>query len=717
MGGLAFAVLVAGLGVASFDDSSISAATVADIKTATVFIKVESDQLSKSGSGFVVQADDKATYVVTNHHVIGATVSLDAGGADRRNARTITLKNPRTTVIFRSGTRQEQSLPAEVLAADETSDLAVLKVGPVKGVKPIPFSQSAEVVETMPIYTFGFPYGSALSVAKGNPAITVGKGTVSSIRLNDAGDVGMVQLDGSMNPGNSGGPVVDIKGRLVGVAVATIRNSSGIGFAVPAAELQKVMQGRPGVVKLKPGKRSDGKAIAQIELAVVDPFRRIKSVTLHYAPFEAKPGTKLESIGSLEKLPGTRKLALTLEKLQAKGEFALSGAAVDQEFLVQTVYVLDDGKTVAAKVARAPFATEWEEEAVSPPAGAVGGGGGAGGGASRETGIVQARVLGGSLGDRVFKDEAPKDGRLIGFEVSMSNSRIRPIQGIRPIYRTPKGEVFGEQFGAASGQTESVKAKAGYAVGAITGKLGLRFDGFSVTFMRIRPDGLDTHDVYQSEWIGMQRPGAMAKVTSDGAAVLGVAGKTRGNEVSGLGLLVMAPKRGNSGPAEKQAPADGNQPGSNETKILGGGFDPEFKDQAPEGGKLIGFKIGLGKFGRNDVIRAIRPIYSTSKGEVMGDQRGTDTSRELEVKAKPGYAVGAITAKAGLTLDGFSVTFMRIEGDGLRLGDVYQSDWVGGHGGGAETKLGGTGVAVIGIVGKSNGRDFTGLGLMLAQPK
>jgi Trypsin-like peptidase domain len=709
MGGLAFAVLVTGLGVASFDDSSISPATVAEIKTATVFIKVESDQLSKSGSGFVVQADDKATYIVTNHHVIASTVSLDAGGVDRRNARTLTLKNPRTTVIFRSGTRQEQSLPAEVLAADETADLAVLKVGAVKGVKPIAFSQAADLVETMPIYTFGFPYGSALSVAKGNPAITVGKGTVSSIRLNDAGEVGMVQLDGSMNPGNSGGPVVDIKGRLIGVAVATIRNSSGIGFAVPAAELQKVIQGKPGVVKLKPGKGSNGKAIAQIEMALVDPFRRIKSVTLHYAPFEAKGGTKLESIDSLEKLPGTRKLELTLEKLLAKGEFVLPGAAVDQEFLVQAVYLRDDGKTVVAKVARTPFATEWEEEAASPPAG--------GAGAGRETGIVQARVLGGSLADRVFKDEAPKGGRLIGFEVSMSNSRIRPIQGIRPIYRTPKGEVMGEQYGAASGQTESVKAKEGYAVGALTGKVGLRFDGFSVTFMRIRADGLDTHDVYQSDWIGMQRPGVMAKVSSDGAAVVGVAGKTRGNEVSGLGLLVVAPKRSNSAPPENRPPSDGNQPESNETKILGGGSDPVFKDQAPEAGKLIGFKIGLGKFVNNDVIRAIRPIYLTSKGEVMGEQRGTDTSREVEVKAKPGYAVGAITGKAGLTLDGFSVTFMRVEGPGLSLSDVYQSDWLGGRGGGPETKLGGTGVAVIGIVGKSNPKDFTGLGLMLAKPK
>jgi hypothetical protein len=246
--------------------------------------------------------------------------------------------------------------------------------------------------------------------------------------------------------------------------------------------------------------------------------------------------------------------------------------------------------------------------------------------------------------------------------------------------------------------------------------MGLRFDGFSVTFLRVGPEGLDRNDSYESEWVGIARPGVTAKIGGDGSFVVGIVGKTRANDLSGLGLLLAQSRKSAPTTAENRPPADGNQYGSNETKILGGTFDPVFKDQAPEGGRLIGFQIGLGKFFNNDVIRAIRPIYWTPKGEVLGDQRGTDTSRIVDVKAKAGYAIGAIIGKAGLGLDGLSVTFMRVEGARLEPKDAYQSEWIGGHGGGQETKLGGTGSPVIGIVGKSNAKDLTGLGLMLAKP-
>ena len=55
---------------------------------------------------------------------------------------------------------------------------------------------------------------------------------------------------------------------------------------------------------------------------------------------------------------------------------------------------------------------------------------------------------------------------------------------------------------------------------------------------------------------------------------------------------------------------------------------------------LIGFDLGLGKWGPNDIIATICPIYVNEKGEeVKGNRHGTDTSRPAEVKAKKGYAV------------------------------------------------------------------------------
>src|SRR5207302_2982421 len=108
-------------------------------------------------------------------------------------------------------------VPAQVLAADKERDLAILRVKGVKNLpKPLNLAAKVELVETMGVYIFGFPFGEALAGRKGNPAITVGKGSVSSIREDDRGETKIVQIDGDVNPGNSGGPVVDDKGRLVG---------------------------------------------------------------------------------------------------------------------------------------------------------------------------------------------------------------------------------------------------------------------------------------------------------------------------------------------------------------------------------------------------------------------------------------------------------------------------------------------------------------------
>ena len=132
----------------------------------------------------------------------------------------------------------------------------------------------------MPVCTFGFPFGDVLATSKHSPAITVGKASISSLRRDDAGEPALVQIDGSLNPGNSGGPMVDVAGRLVGVAVATIRNSSGIGLAVPGKEVVRMMQGRLGKVYLHASQDERGATTVHVEASLIDPFHRIKSATL-----------------------------------------------------------------------------------------------------------------------------------------------------------------------------------------------------------------------------------------------------------------------------------------------------------------------------------------------------------------------------------------------------------------------------------------------------
>jgi S1-C subfamily serine protease len=233
--------------------SSMTRAVLDDIKNSTVFVKVDAGSMAGSGSGFVIRKDGNSAYIVTNHHVItppadanpmagfrpfpGPRFPLRPGFPSLRRQSA-----PVITLVFRSNTAQERTAPATVLLNDAARDLAVLQVTGVEGLPaPITLVRNPQLVETMPVFLFGFPFGDALAFDSKNPAITVGKGSVSSIRLNEQGLVARIQIDGDLNPGNSGGPVVDAQGRLVGVAVAKIKNTH-IGLAIPPGELITMLE-------------------------------------------------------------------------------------------------------------------------------------------------------------------------------------------------------------------------------------------------------------------------------------------------------------------------------------------------------------------------------------------------------------------------------------------------------------------------------------------
>ncbi len=149
---------------------------------------------------------------------------------------------PDLSVVFRSGTPQEQTVKAAIVADDAEADLAVLKVTGVLDVpSPIAHKQPPPLVETMEVVALGFPFGSLLDTNNPNPAITVTKGAVTSIRFDKQNQLDTVQIDADLNPGNSGGPIVDKNGNLVGVAVAKIKNSR-IGLAIPVQKLNILLQ-------------------------------------------------------------------------------------------------------------------------------------------------------------------------------------------------------------------------------------------------------------------------------------------------------------------------------------------------------------------------------------------------------------------------------------------------------------------------------------------
>jgi hypothetical protein len=320
--------------------------------------------------------------------------------------------------------------------------------------------------------------------------------------------------------------------------------------------------------------------------------------------------------------------------------------------------------------------------------------------------VKEGTIIGGGNAP-TFKDLAPEKGMLIGLELGLGKfGNEDVIKAVRPLYRVGDKDQLGSQHGERMERTVTIKAKAGYAVGAMTYKFGLNFDGCSLTFMKVVDGKLDAKDSYESDWVGYVGTKNANKMSGDGVPAIGIVGRGSDKEVNGLGL-VFANGEGSKSTPGNAVPMKGKEP-----TILGGAFDPEFKDAAPEGGILIGFEIGLGKFFDRDMIRAARPIYRIGEAESFGEQRGTQVKNLVVLKAKPGYAVGAISVKHGLGFDGMSITYMKVVDGKLDPKDNYESDFVGSDEAKPLTKLGGDGTPAIGIVGKKNDKDMTGMGLL-----
>ncbi len=253
------------------------------LKAATVFVKVGAPRSGAvaTGSGFLAKIEGEMGWIVTNHHVVDLFDEAD-------EAKMLTTP---IEVVFDSGTEKERSFKATIAAFDPTRDLATLKFGPAKELPaPIEIDDALELRETQVVYICGFPFGGRLAIGTKNPEISIGDAKISSLRREVAGGpIARVQLNGALNPGNSGGPVVAANGKLVGVAVTTIR-SAGIGNAIPYHETTSMLRGRLGNVTLLPKAEDDDATkpiAAMLRARIVDPFGKIKAVTAHVLPGNA----------------------------------------------------------------------------------------------------------------------------------------------------------------------------------------------------------------------------------------------------------------------------------------------------------------------------------------------------------------------------------------------------------------------------------------------
>ncbi|WBB82416.1 trypsin-like peptidase domain-containing protein [Micromonospora sp. WMMD882] len=198
------------------------AGVAARVLPSVVTVRVGGVAGTSEGSGFVASADG---HVITNDHVV-------AGGAGR------------ATVIFNDGS----SAPASVVGQDPESDIAVIKVER-SGLRPVEFGDSDALAVGDPVLAIGSP----LSLAN-----TVTAGIVSALdRTMRAGEPGgpvryyaAIQTDAAVNHGNSGGPLVDGSGRVIGVN-STIKSlvadgqeagNIGLAFAIPINQAKRITQ-------------------------------------------------------------------------------------------------------------------------------------------------------------------------------------------------------------------------------------------------------------------------------------------------------------------------------------------------------------------------------------------------------------------------------------------------------------------------------------------
>jgi serine protease Do len=163
--------------------------------------------VSALGSGVIFSKDG---YVITNNHVV-------------QNADNIAI------TLF-DGTELE----AELIGADPQTDLAVVKIDPVPGMKYAEFGDSDLCRIGEWVIAIGAPRGLDWTVTAG---IISAKNRTNIGVLGPTGYEDFIQTDASINPGNSGGPLINLKGKVIGInslIVSASAGSEGLGFAIPS---------------------------------------------------------------------------------------------------------------------------------------------------------------------------------------------------------------------------------------------------------------------------------------------------------------------------------------------------------------------------------------------------------------------------------------------------------------------------------------------------
>ena len=182
-----------------------------------------------AGSGFVITEDG---YILTNYHVIDGASSI--------------------TVAFVDG----KTYPAKLIGGEEANDIAVIKIQ-AKGLKPVILGKSSDMLVGEPVVAIGNPLGE-LTFSESSGIISAVNRTIT---MADGRDMNMIQTDSAINSGNSGGPLFNDHGEVIGIVSAKYTSGpsqgasvEGLGFAIPIDDVSQMVSElvSSGYVKGKP---------------------------------------------------------------------------------------------------------------------------------------------------------------------------------------------------------------------------------------------------------------------------------------------------------------------------------------------------------------------------------------------------------------------------------------------------------------------------------
>jgi len=164
-----------------------------------------------SGSGFIIDAHNG--YIVTNYHVIKGAQKLSVGLANGKN------------------------INAQVVGADSSTDLAVIKISDTNNLTEVILGDSSKLQVGEPVVAIGNPGGKAFA-----GSVTAGVVSATNRIINAESTINLIQTDAAINPGNSGGPLVNYLGQVIGINTAKQTGNEGMGFAIPITEALPIFQ-------------------------------------------------------------------------------------------------------------------------------------------------------------------------------------------------------------------------------------------------------------------------------------------------------------------------------------------------------------------------------------------------------------------------------------------------------------------------------------------